>query len=117
MSNKKVSEMTFKEFSEEVKKRGANRVIDDPSGITNILLREGFSNEQLNEMKMDKIWKLYIDSVDVLFDQTFNALGVALAKDPQAVLALQPYLENLKEEFEKLLEELENQENGMEDNP
>lgn len=62
---KKPEEMTFKEFWEELKKeRPASRVLEKSKRhLMEILRREGFSDEQINEMKMEKVWKLFTDAM------------------------------------------------------
>lgn len=62
---KKPEKMTFKEFWEELKKeRQASRVLEKSKRhLMEILRREGFSDEQINEMKMEKVWKLFTDAM------------------------------------------------------
>ena len=102
--------MTFKEFSEEAKRRGAPEVIEGDFGILDVLRGEGFSDEQIYEMKMEKVWKLYLDSMTIFYDQFFSAIGLALDKQPYAVLTIQPYLKELMEQLQKQIKELEDEE-------
>jgi len=105
---KKVSEMTFKEFWEETKKKGASNVIEDQNfGVLAVLRKEGFSDEQINEMKMKKVYKLYLDSISVFFEQTITSLSRGLDKHAERASIVQPHLKRLVEMLEKWTQELE----------
>lgn len=107
---KKVGEMTFKEFRVEVKKRGADEIIEDPNfGILIVLRREGFSDEQIDEMKMDKVWKLYLDSISVVLDQYMRLLSRGLKEKPEIEPIVAPHLEKLAEGLKKWIKEMEEQ--------
>jgi len=105
---KKVSEMTFKEYSEDVKKRGAHEIIEDPNfGMLTLLRKEGFSYEEINRMKMDKAWKLYMDSISVSIDQYITGISLIVEQHPERTQVFRPILEKLTEQLKKINREVE----------
>jgi len=60
---KKLKEMTFLEFLKEAKKEGIeSEVIDNfKREVLEILHREAFSDEQILEMKMERLYNFLID--------------------------------------------------------
>lgn len=105
---KKVSEMTFKEFWEEAKKRGAPEVIEDRNfGMLTVLRREGFSDKQINEMKIEKAWKFYMDSYSTLVNRMMGLLSRGLEKWPERAPIVQPHLKRLNEMLKEFIKEFE----------
>jgi hypothetical protein len=108
---RKTGEMTVKEFLEEAKRLGAFEVVADPDfGLLHVLRREGFTEEQANEMKMEKAWKFYLDSISMVFDQMMGKLSVGLEKNPLAALTVLPQVEQLKDQLEESVKKLEEEE-------
>jgi len=98
---KKKEDMTFKEFWEECKKTGALEVIEDPNfGMLMVLHKEGFSDEEINRMKMEKVLKLYNNSVFAVLDKYFAAIASAYKNMPGAASILDPFLKKINELLE-----------------
>ena len=109
--NKNVSEMTVKEFLEEAKKKGTDEVITDPNyGLLQVLLNEGFSENEANQLKMKKAWDLYLDSIINSSSQMFTQLFRGLEESPEKASVLEPYFEKMREQLEDMIKDLENQE-------
>ena len=108
--SKRVSEMTVREFLEAVKKKGDIETINDPNfGLLQVLLREAFTKEQANEMKMEKAWKFYMDSL-INSTRMFESLGKGLEKWPERGYIVEPYLKKLTKNLQESTEELEEKE-------
>ncbi len=109
--SKKVSEMTVKEFLEESKKKGANVVLEDPNfGLLQVLLKEGFSEKEANQMKMKRAWDFYWDSISNSSNQIFSQIYRGVEEDSERASLLKPYFENMKKQLEEMNKELEDQE-------
>ena len=108
MNEKKPSEMTVREFLEEAKKKGMYEMVNDPNfGLLQVLLREGFTKEQANEMKMEKAWKLYFDSLTALMGQMFTQMYKGLERFPERAPIIEPHLKKMTKQFQKWIKELE----------
>jgi len=59
------------------------------------LREEGFTEEQLNEMTWERVWKLYVDSFQELFSRELGATCTLMEKNPQSIPALEPHIEEL----------------------
>ena len=109
--HKNWKETSFKEFYEEAKRKGALEAIEDPNfGILPILRKEGFSEEQIYEMKMDKVFKLWTEAVMVLFERDMAAIATMLKKKPELFPILAPHLEKM----EAIIREAEDEEKKRE---
>jgi hypothetical protein len=70
MKEKKKEDMTLKEYWEDCKKKGESEIIEDPNfGVLTVLRREGFSDEQLNKMKIMEALRLYRNSIWSIYDK------------------------------------------------
>lgn len=98
MTKKDKKEMTFKEYWEEAKKRGESEIIEDPNfGMLAVLRREGFSDEQLNKMKMEKASRLYRSSIWSILDKYFMFIAFVYKNMPGATSKLDLFLKNIRE--------------------
>jgi len=108
---KKPAEMTFKEFFEKAKEQGIDKktIVEIKHFMLDILHQEGFTDEQISELKMEKVWDFVIDSLSVFFDQFFTEVGMAAQQRKITPMQLR-ILENLRKFFEHQAEELEKEE-------
>lgn len=60
MKNKKAGDLTFQEYLEMQKDKEAARSFKQLT--YELLKREGFMEEQINNMKMQRVWKLFLDA-------------------------------------------------------
>jgi hypothetical protein len=105
---KKVSEMTVRELLEEAKNKDMYEMINDPNfGLLQVLHKEGFSKEQVNEMKMEKAWKLYFDSIAVFMERMITQVYKGLERSPEKAVIIEPHLKKMIAQFEKWVKELE----------
>ena len=112
---KKPAEMTFKEFFEKAKEQGIdNKTIEEIRHfMLDILHQEAFTDEQISEMKMEKVWRCVIDSFSMFADQFFTEVGMAAQQQKITPMQLQ-ILKNLRKFFEHQVEELEKEEKQRE---
>lgn len=107
MSKKKVSEMTFKEFIDKAGEKGEHEIKPE---VLPILKKEGFSEEQIYNMKMGKVWKLYLAAVSDDLTKRFDLTIKRLVQNPAAVhspmfKAAMKMMEKVTKELEELMEE------------
>ena len=113
MNNRKKSvEMAFKEFFEKAKKKGSDskEVESTKHWMLNALRSEGFTDEQINNMKMQKVWKFILDNVTVVVDQDTMEIGMTLQQKimtPQQLQILSKFAKDFTAELESMVEELE----------
>jgi hypothetical protein len=108
MTAKKTSEMTVGEFLEETKNKGMYEMVNDPNfGLLQVLLREGFTEEQTNEMKMEKAWKFYLDSLSVLMERMITQLSKGLERFPEKAVIVEPHLKKMLKHLQELFKEQE----------
>ena len=91
---------------------GAAPLADDAKQyIIATLKKEGFSEEQLNEMTLERVWELFIDSsaadMSSQFSELYRGLTHALEANPKFASLLSPLLKKMKHELEKEIEFLE----------
>ena len=70
--------------------------------ILDILKEEGFSEEQLDGMLWEQVWKLYLDSVRELLSREFGSIGNELERNPHLAAVLQPFVRELRKSLEDL---------------
>jgi len=70
--------------------------------ILDILKEEGFTEEQLNEITWEQVWKLYLDSVGELLSRELSPVYNALEKNPQLATLLSPLIKDLRKALEDL---------------
>jgi hypothetical protein len=109
--SKETGEMTVREFLEEAKRLKAFEVVADPNfGLLQVLRREGFTEEQANEMKMERAWKFYLSSISDMMARMMDILCKGLERWPERAPLVEQYLKKLKEISEEGIRELEEQE-------
>jgi membrane carboxypeptidase/penicillin-binding protein PbpC len=113
---KKVSQRTFREFLEKAKKESHDLPVIESTKreILQTMRKEGFTDEQIYEMKMERLWKLWIDSYSLLADQYLTQINAILEKDPTKAHIVAPYLQNLQKYLEESIRELEEEEKRKE---
>ena len=103
--------MTVKEFLEEAKKKGANEVITDPNfGLLQVLVNEGFSENDAKQLNMKKAWDLYLDSISNSSSKMFNEIYRGLEESPEKASVLEPYFKKMRKQLENMTKDLEDQE-------
>jgi len=113
MNNRKKSvEMTFREFFKKAKKKGldSKEMESTKHWILSALRSESFTDEQINNMKMQKVWKFILDNVSVVVDQDTMEIGMALQQKimtPQQLRILSKFAKDFTAELESMVEELE----------
>jgi hypothetical protein len=75
--------------------------------IVNALKEEGFSEEQLNVMEPDRVWKLYIDSFRETFSREFSEFAKACERYPELALMSAPLMKELTHQLKDSLDKLE----------
>jgi len=104
---KELAEMTLKEFLDQVEDKD---VAEEVKAFLDTLLRsDGFSDDQINEMKMEKLWKLMLHSFSALMDNWLTLISVGLEKKPERKPLVLPILKKLTEHFRKMEKELKEQ--------
>ena len=112
MKEKKVSEMTFKEFLEKGRTKGLN-VNDIETVITNSMKREGFTKEQINCMKMDKVFNLWLEAMSNENTILFSNIYQNLENNPNA-FKNNPYAVSSLNKLRELTSSLEKEANRIE---
>jgi len=80
---------------------------DDRQSIVCALKKEGFSEEQLNGMSSEKVWKLYIDSLSETMSSEISELARAFERDPQLASMFNPLIKRMNRQLEDLVDSLE----------
>jgi len=95
--------MTFREFLEEAKKEGIEELGREKQWILNALQSEGFTEEQIYSMKMERVWKFLINHLSVYFDEGLTEISMALQQG-----MITPEQQKLfMKESEKMIEQIE----------
>lgn len=105
-------EMAFEEFFEKAKKKGldSKEAESTKQWMLNALRSEGFTDEQINNMKMQKVWKFILDNVTVVVDQDTMEISMTLQQKimtPQQLQILSKFAKDFTAELESMVEELE----------
>ena len=100
--------MTFREFLEKAKKESYDLPVIESikREILQTMRKESFTDEQIYEMQMERLWKLWIDSYSLLADQYLTQINAILEKDPTRAHIVAPYLQNLRKYLEESIREL-----------
>jgi hypothetical protein len=75
--------------------------------ILGTLKEEGFTEEQLNRMAFERVWKLYIDSFTEAICSQISELSRSMEANPQFASSLNPKLKKINHELQKLVDSLE----------
>jgi hypothetical protein len=80
---------------------------DDRKRIVSVLKKEGFSEEQLNVMSSEKVWKLCLDSLKKTMSNEISELARAFERNPQVASKFDPMIERMNRESKDLVDSLE----------
>jgi ribosome-interacting GTPase 1 len=75
--------------------------------IVRVLKEEGFSEEQLNAMSFEKVWKLYIDSLSETMSSEISEIARAFERNPQLASTFNPLIKRMNRQLEDLVDSLE----------
>jgi flagellar biosynthesis/type III secretory pathway protein FliH len=91
---------------------------NDRQTIVSALKNEGFNEEQLNAMAYEKVWNLYIDSVEKTLEDMLSDMGRMLERNPKLASMSSPMfkevirqLTDLADSMEKELDKKKKEEN------
>ena len=118
VTRKKAGDLTVNEFFEKAERQSQDVEVVKRE-ILEVLRREGFSDEQLNELPMRKAWELYLDSYKASLERVETSLGYNILTHPEKATQILPSflplikkltvkLEEEAKHLEKTLEETEN---------
>ena len=94
MTSKKTSEMTFREFIE-ASEANKNLLIDTvETDMLTKMRQEGFTDEEIYNMLMPKLWNLYLEVIGNYLEKAFSELVPLIEANPN--LAKHPTLRNFK---------------------
>jgi hypothetical protein len=95
---KRLEDMTFQEFWEEEKKHSNIEALEkDKRMLLETLRDKGFSDQQINEMKMKKAWKICGPALLEMVGQRIKALGKSFSKLPEKTIEISDSLATLFE--------------------
>jgi ribosome-interacting GTPase 1 len=80
---------------------------DSRQSIVRVLKEEGFSEEQLNAMSFEKVWKLYIDSLSETMSSEISEIARAFERNPQLASTFNPLIRRMNRQLEDLVDSLE----------
>jgi hypothetical protein len=80
---------------------------DSRQNIVRVLKEEGFSEEQLNAMSSEKVWKIYIDSLSETMSSEISEIARAFERNPQLALTFNPLIKRMNRQLEDLVDSLE----------
>jgi len=80
---------------------------DSRQNIVRVLKEEGFSEEQLNAMSSEKVWKLYIDSLSETMSSEISEIARAFERNPQLASTFNPLIKRMNLQLEDLVDSLE----------
>ena len=105
MTSKKTSEMTFREFIE-LSKAAKNLLIDNvETDMLTKMRQEGFTDEEIYNMFMPKLWNLYLEVIGNYLEKAFSELVPLIEANPN--LAKHPTLQKLQKQLTESIEKLE----------
>ena len=105
MTRKKTSEMTFREFIE-ASKAAKNLLIDNVErDMLTKMRQEGFTDEEIYNMLMPKLWNLYLEVIGNNLEEAFSELVPLIETNPN--LAKHPTLQKLQKQLMESIEKLE----------
>jgi len=105
MTSKKTSEITFREFKE-ASKATKNLLIDTvETDILTKMHQEGFTDEEIYNMLMPKLWNLYLEVIGNYLEKAFSELVPLIEANPN--LAKHPTLQKLQKQLTESIEKLE----------
>jgi hypothetical protein len=75
--------------------------------IVGVLKEEGFSEEQLNALAFERVWKLYLDSVCKTTSDMFAEIARAFERNPQLASIINPRIREINRQLEDFVNSLE----------
>ena len=101
--------MAFKEYWEEAEKQGIEReaIEEVKREILETLRKEGFLDEEIDEMKMGKVWNFFLDSYATTFERYITEISLGLEKKPELTPIILPHVKKLNQMLKKEIKELE----------
>lgn len=75
--------------------------------IVRVLKEEGFSEEQLNTMAFERVWKLYLDSFGKTASDIIAEMARAFARNPQLASMINPKIKEINQQLENFTNSLE----------
>jgi len=85
--------------------------------IVRVLKEEGFSEEQLNTMTFERVWKLYLDSFGKATSDIIAEMVRAFERNPQLASMINPKIKEINRQLENftnsLEEELDKEKKGV----
>jgi hypothetical protein len=108
MTDKKTSEMTFREFIDTSRAANNSTINEFEAETLTRMSLEGFSNEEIYNMPMPKLWGLYLEVIGNEIEKTFSQLAPVIMANPNSadLLTLQPLQKQLEGSL-NMLEKLE----------
>jgi hypothetical protein len=97
--------MTFKEFLA-ISRARRNNVNSIETEIINMMLREGFTKEQVYTMRMKKLFPLWLDTVSNEFTNIFSKMAKRLEQNPNLSLRVEPFIKEILNDVNKRANEL-----------
>ena len=110
MTEKKTSEITFKEFIEEGKAIDNATINEIETDILSRMRLEGFTDEEIYNMPMPKLWDFYLEVMCNYLEESMTKMERLVEANPNLANhpARQAYLKYLKESaLKESAEELE----------
>jgi hypothetical protein len=105
--------MTFREIMQSAKDKGCN-ISDIETTIVDMMLKEGFTKEQIYSMSANRVYSLWLSSYFNEFEKIFSQIGKKLEENPQSAINAEPILKKMIDNIEKGLNELEHELNERE---
>ena len=97
--------MTFREFLE-ASKAAKNFLIDNvETDMLTKMRQEGFTDEEIYNMLMPKLWNLYLEVIGNYLEKAFSELVPLIEANPN--LANHPTLQKLQKQLTESIEKLE----------
>lgn len=97
--------MTFREFIE-ASKAAKNLLIDNVErDMLTKMRQEGFTDEEIYNMLMPKLWNLYLEVIGNYLEKAFSELVPLIEVNPN--LANHPTLQKLQKQLTESIEKLE----------
>jgi hypothetical protein len=79
----------------------------DRQNIVKALIAEGFNEEQLNTMTLEKVWNLYLDSVSKTMSDMIGEMSRVLEKNPKLAPMISPTIKKVNRQLTDLVDSLE----------
>lgn len=100
--------MTFREFVEAEKTANNPLVNGVERDVLAKMRQEGFTDTEIYDMTMPRLWNLYLDVVGNYLDEVFSEIAPVIKANPD--LINNPEFKKVQEQLNELLKKLENQE-------